>query len=59
MLNFSTALLRGGRGVREMLTYRTDPFNTHRFNPGTDLLSFRVFLEKMATEVILVTRVDP
>lgn len=41
-----------------MLTYRTDSFKTHEFNPGTDLLCFRVFLEKMVTEVILVTRVD-
>lgn len=57
MLNFNTTLLR--RGCREMLTYRTDPFKTHGFNPGTGLLCFRVFLEKMATEVILVMRVDP
>lgn len=46
-------------GIREMLTYRTDPFKTQRFNLGTYVLCFRVFLEKMATEVILVTKVDP
>lgn len=40
-----------------------DPYSrtkkTTGFNKGPDLLCFRVFLEKTATEAILVMRVDP